>query len=306
MNWAISDTVATPYERDYLQGRLKTPLAAGIQYCVTIYACLTPFSGYACNNIGAYFDDGTIDTTENCGQPQTTHIPQVEETAIISDALNWTKIQGIVTGSGTEKFMTIGNFRDEAHTDTLLYPASWLLGNGITWYIIDDISVIEIDSTADAGPDATIPVGDSAWIGTQDDYLPCKWYYASTGALIDSNHAGMWVHPTTTTSYVMELDVCGTLSYDTVTVTVASTGVDGIHALGNARVFPNPVKDLLSVSGLVSTAHYRLLNTLAMCIQQGELTGGGSIAVGALPAGVYVLELTDNDSNQSEIRVVKE
>jgi len=299
------DDLTSPYKRDYLQGRLKQPLQSGTQYCVTFYACLENASGFAIDHLGAYFDNGNIDTTTNCGWPQTMCSPQIAETSIISDEVNWTKIQGTIIGSGDEKFITIGNFFDAAHTDTMSVPSTFS-GSYITWYLIDDISVIEIDSTADAGPDVTIPMGDSAWIGTQDDYLPCKWYYASTGALIDSNHAGLWVHPTVTTSYVMELDVCGTLSYDTVTVTVASTRAQQIAAFKNLSVYPNPAVDNFTVSGLIHATSYKLMNAVGTCMQQGEVSNGGSIAVSNLPAGVYVLELNDKEGSKANFKVIKQ
>jgi len=288
-----------------LQGRLKHTLAATKQYCVTFHVALEQASGYAIDHIGAYFDDGSIDTTNNCGLPQTTHVPQVYETSILGDTA-WTEIQGIFTAAGNEKFITVGNFFDGAHTDTVLYTATTHSGSYASWYLIDDISVIEIDSTADAGPDRIITAGDSTWIGTQDDYLPCKWYYASTGALIDSNHAGMWVHPSTTTSYVMELDVCGTLSYDTVTIAVYPAGVQAVQNFKYVSVYPNPAVDNFTVSGLIHATSYKLMNAVGTCMQQGEVSNGGSIAMSNFSAGVYVLELTDEQGGKGNFKVLKE
>ena len=218
-----------PTKRDYLQGRLKTSLIHGTEYCVTFYAVLEGGSAYAHDHLGSYFDDGSIDTASNCGFVKSMYAPQVLGTTIITDTINWTKIQGVFTANGTEKFITIGCFSDANHTDTLathfLHASS--LGNAnFSWHLIDDVSVIPIDAIANAGHDTTILAGDTAWIGNYDDYLPCKWYLAATGALIDSNHAGLAVHPIMTTNYVMELDVCGTLSYDTVTVSVHPTGIN--------------------------------------------------------------------------------
>jgi len=52
----------------YLQGRLYHSLEVGKTYCVTFYVVNTDYSGIGCNHIGAYFDDGTIDTSTECGR----------------------------------------------------------------------------------------------------------------------------------------------------------------------------------------------------------------------------------------------
>jgi recombinational DNA repair ATPase RecF len=81
-------------KRDYLQGRLKKTLVAGKQYCMHFHTNFTEFSAYAINKLGAYVDDGSIDTATYCGEPRTMHTPQVFTTAIITDSINWTKIEG--------------------------------------------------------------------------------------------------------------------------------------------------------------------------------------------------------------------
>jgi len=304
-----NDTASTIlYRRDYLQGRLKTILQAGAQYCVTFYVCQESLSAFGINNIGIFFDDGTIDTTANCGQPQTTHIPQIMETSIITDTLNWTKIQGSFIANGTEKFATIGNFKDDLHTDTLRH-ANPLGQTTISWYLVDDISVIKVGDVANAGPDVGIPGGDSAWIGNNDGYLPCKWYYASSGALIDSNHAGMWVHPTMTTSYVMELDVCGVLSYDTVTVHVYGVGGASPRPSPKERevLLPNPARDEVNLLRPFATRGEAILRDMTgRVLGTYELISSTTtIDISQLASGVYLLEVNEN-GDKTNLRLVKE
>lgn len=64
-----------------------------------------------------------------------------------------------------------------------------------------------------------------------------SWY--KNGLLIDSNVAGLKVHPDSTFSYVMQLDVCGHITTDTVIVWVQPVGT---HAFEPAlvRISPNP------------------------------------------------------------------
>ena len=97
-------------KRDYLQGHFSSVLTPGQSYCVTFYVVQEDISTYAINKIGAYIDDGTIDTTHNTGLIQKQFTPQILETTVITDTSYWTKIQGSFIATGTEKYMTIGNF----------------------------------------------------------------------------------------------------------------------------------------------------------------------------------------------------
>ena len=125
------------YMRDYLQGRLKTHLTAGQTYCVSFYVTLEQMSAFAVNKIGAYLDNGIIDTATWCGWPQTSHTPQVYTSEIINDTLNWHKIEGSFVANGTETFITIGNFFDYANTDKIATNFDLAIGAGntlFTWY----------------------------------------------------------------------------------------------------------------------------------------------------------------------------
>lgn len=65
----FDESYSSLYKRDYLQGRLSTPLVSGQSYCVTFFIVLEQSSKFGHNNIGAYLDDGSIDTNSNCGYP---------------------------------------------------------------------------------------------------------------------------------------------------------------------------------------------------------------------------------------------
>ncbi len=212
--------------RDYLQGRLRSTLIAGQSYCVTFYTVMDNGAGYAINHIGAYLDDGIMDTTVMCGQPQTTHTPQILDTTIIADTFNWIKIQGSFISNGTEKFITIGNFFDTGHTAHIRR----ISGEHLSPYLIDDISVIASNAPAYAGPDQTITAGCYTNIGVDSsgDGMPCYWYILGGTTPIDSGGT-ILVHPLTTTTYVVSMDLCGTVTYDTVTVNVTPcTGLPAV------------------------------------------------------------------------------
>ncbi|MCW3123616.1 MAG: hypothetical protein JWQ38_3108 [Flavipsychrobacter sp.] len=296
-----------PDMRDYLQGRLFKTLTAGKAYCVTFYVNLANRSGYAIDHIGAFLDDGTIDTNgkNSCSTPQTKANPQVVATSIISDTLGWTKVQGSFTANGTEKFITIGNFSDTAHTNRVLMNTDMELAS---LYLIDDVSVIESNAVANAGPDGLVsPGSDSAYIGTHDEGMPCTWYIKGSTTPIGYS-GGFKVHPDVTTSYVVEMDLCGNVTYDTVVVRVGATGITSPSFGKGSRqaevlIYPNPAGDVIHVNGLALTVHYRLLNIVGAELQNGTINAGNNtLSVKDMPKGIYLLEIADPSDG---LRVIK-
>ncbi len=299
--------LSSTYQRDYLQGRLNATLVAGKQYCITLYVTEEQNSVYAIDHIGAYLDNGLIDTTTRCGMPETTHTPQVFSTAIINDTINWIKIQGTVTASGNEKFITIGNFFDETNTDTITthFQKAALLGNTIlSFYLVDDVSVIPLDAVAYAGHDTAIRRGDSCWVGNHDGYLPTKWY--KNGVLIDSNTGGFKVKPDSTTSYVCELEVCGSITRDTVKITVGRVGIADTR-LERVLLYPNPVSGVLTIEGARGLT-LSIYDLVGRCVTPPILAADTeTISTESLPKGVYMVEIMDKGTGEKVVRkVVKE
>ncbi len=320
-----NDTTAISnlYQRQHAQGRLWRPLTAGKQYCVTFNVSLNQVTAYASNNIGAFLDDGTIDTVQQPRQGTTSSTPvtpQVYDTSIYTDTLHWHSIQGSFTAIGNERFITIANFFDNAHTNSLpvsiptpLYP----LGGGDLvqgLYLLDDISVIAIDAVASAGNDTAITtaVTDSAWIGNHEGYVPCRWY-TGAGILIDSNVGGFKVKPHATTSYIMELDVCGNITKDTVKVTVNPVSINSyqLSAIGYS-VYPNPASSTLSIETTASDPNpvtagvYNAVGSLMLTANLDFHQKVANLQLGSLAPGLYMLTLKDSNGKEAHLKFVVE
>ncbi len=302
------------YQRDYLQGHLYKSLIAGKRYCVTFYFTLCQFSQYANNHLGVYLDNGAIDNGQDsagCASPQTAFNPQIVEDSIINDTLNWVKVQGAFTANGTESFITIGNFFDIHHTDTVTRNHDylpWNTSNQCAWYLVDDVSVIAVDDSANAGPDKMMPYfsTDSVQIGDTTGYLPCYWYM--DGVLIDSNKAGFKVHPDSTSSYVMQLDVCGRITYDTARVILFHEGInDPVGKLQRVIVFPNPNKGLLTVNG-AGGCSLIVRDLVGSKVKQVFLQSSSQILdIGNVTPGIYFMEIASLETGEKIVRkVVKE
>jgi len=308
MYYDYSDTTFTFGWQQYIQGRLYSTLIAGQSYCVTFYVSNIPQSGYAINHIGAYLDNGTVDTTTDCGKEQTEYTPQIVDTAIIYDTVNWTKIQGSFIANGTESFITLGNFFDTAHTEHVkVYP------NYISFYLFDDVSVIASNTTAYAGPDVTITLGDTAWLGVDSNGagMPCYWYVLGGTAAIDSG-GSIAVAPTDTTTpttYVVAMNLCGTITYDTVVVGVVGTsGVANlkIGQFENLKIYPNPAVDNVSVEGATG-CELTIFNTLGQTVVKDNITNAQQTEnISGLADGVYTIQLINGNGYKKNVKLLKE
>ena len=124
--------------REYIQAKLDTILKPAHQYCVEFYVSLADTVLIACNSIGAYFSDTSINA--NNSYPLNV-VPQISNiNLILTDKTNWIKITGSFVATGGENYITIGNFLNDSNSDTLL------TSNGtyhLSYYYIDDISVVD-------------------------------------------------------------------------------------------------------------------------------------------------------------------
>ena len=135
--------------REYIEVELTEYLIAGKRYDVVFY--VSPgtkwYNNLASNGIGVHF---SIDSILNYVGGSIFLTPDIVSppNLIISDTVNWTKIQGEYTAQGGERFITIGNFLqpEDIIFDTIGEPSNDL---NCCWayYFIDDVSVTEIDTS---------------------------------------------------------------------------------------------------------------------------------------------------------------
>jgi hypothetical protein len=211
---------------NYFQVKLIDSLKANKYYYAEYYVNLVNISKIACNNQSMLFTKNAIyvDTANNApilpANPQITNYGN----PIIADTVNWVKVSGIFKAQGGEQFLTLGNFRDLLNdTKRIIFQT---IGYGGAAYYADDVAVYELDSfclKAYAGKDTAITLGDSVFIGSYTNGIDSlKWQIQNTNTTIDSTKPGFWVHPTVTTSYVLQQVVNGCFSSDTITVSVGT------------------------------------------------------------------------------------
>ena len=125
--------------REYVGGILSDTLKQGHQYCISFYVSLADLSKYAVDGVGLYLSvDSAVDYSIDTNLP---FVPQIENPSgnIIYDTLNWVQISGTYIANGGEKYLTIGNFKDDANT---MIDSTSSTANS-AYYFIDDVSVID-------------------------------------------------------------------------------------------------------------------------------------------------------------------
>jgi gliding motility-associated-like protein len=227
------DSLALP-NWEYCAIKLKNQLSTGKEYCAKFFVSLSDSVRYASSNIGMYFSDTSIYQFSGSNFSYT---PQIENPLgnIIADKVNWVEINGSFIASGGEQYINIGNFYPRNLTNVLIQP------NGIyylSYYYLDDVYVYDCDSivSAEAGNNLQICLKDSVIIGNNSHFSE---YSYSWSPAIGLNNPSIYnpkaSPPITTTYYLTQTDFLGTITTDSVIVTVINCDSNAVAEAGNSQ-----------------------------------------------------------------------
>ena len=130
---------------EYVQVQLNDTLKTNHKYCVSFYVNLwtknNSLVDVGITELGLLFSNNAITSTNMLPFP---NVPQITSPVgvYLIDTANWMEISGIYTAQGGEKYITIGNFKNNTSTDTITVE------NGTNsekraYYYIDDVSVVD-------------------------------------------------------------------------------------------------------------------------------------------------------------------
>jgi OOP family OmpA-OmpF porin len=138
--------------RDYIQTKLLDSLKTGIRYYVDFYVSLSDSAWFYCNDIGAYFSDSALNyVIYNHVKSYLT--PQIANDPVknpLTDTKNWMKISGSFIAKGGEKYIIIGNFKNDSSSHVVYKGQLSTSPISGAYYFIDDVIVSTDSNYADS------------------------------------------------------------------------------------------------------------------------------------------------------------
>ncbi|HZX73772.1 MAG TPA: T9SS type A sorting domain-containing protein, partial [Cyclobacteriaceae bacterium] len=131
--------------RDYVATQLTSPLTIGQNYFVQFKVSLSDLSTCGSSAIGALF------TTQSFAQygdvsftsPLTANFAHINNAQPIYDTSNWITVSGSLIADSAYNYIVIGNFYDDAHTDTPFITPPYCY----VYFYLDDVHVSAQTST---------------------------------------------------------------------------------------------------------------------------------------------------------------
>lgn len=179
-----------PNVREYAEVELSNALIADRCYYFEMYINHAESHGIVTDGMGVAFTNGSTTISSANVLPLT---PAIEHPAgiLLSDTMGWMKVSGNYTANGGEDHLIIGNFKpDNATMNVLLFPMAGELNS--SYIFVDDVSLVEVNSTLDLGADTILCTGDEIILNAAsfaDDYL---WNDGSIDSTLLVNVPGMY------------------------------------------------------------------------------------------------------------------
>lgn len=208
--------------RELFEVALISPLIAGEEYCVSLWVSNSEWSTIISDNsLGIGLTPASLIST---GPVVGVVTPQLQSNVLIDDKVNWMQLTFTYTATGGESIMTIGNFNDDAATNTIVDPTGTGPANRGYLYI-DDVEVRRIEDdptfvapaplcTSDASTNLTAVDGGGTWTGTG--------ITDATNGTFDPSVAGAGTH---TITYTIP-GTCPQIHSEDITVTDCSLPVE--------------------------------------------------------------------------------
>lgn len=278
--FAVAPGLSNSY-REYVQVQLDSLLVNGETYCIEYYLSLADSMEYAVNNVGAYFSQLAI---SSANFDPLSYIPQVVNTSsnLLTNIYAWTKVSGQFVAQGGEKYLTIGNFNNNASSDTVFVRKRNLIFYTAGYYI-DDVSVVHIDAGAGSSKGycngVGVTLGRPAKPGIAYSWSPAV-------GLSDTTIAQPIATPTVTTTYYLTatLTSSGCSKTDSVTVFYVPIGPSALISVGDSAL-------CLGETGTATVTVNNAVSPYTYNWSGGTSSTG--MQVSGLVAGNYVVTITD-------------
>lgn len=306
----------TTNAREYIQTRLINSLDACKIYLLKFNYTLSDSVNYVINKLGAALSIDSIYRDDfYCLIPNNNFL-DVNNIDSLSINNRWLSFEQYFVSTENSSFLTIGNFVND---DNLLFAPNNNSSNISffqSYYYIDNVSLTlfsDANTNIIAGNDTIVAPGDSIFIGQEIKGLNCTWRKLD-GTFIADSTSGIWVQPTEETSYVVEQNLCGSITYDTVTVFVNPVGLkplaEALEASGIV-ISPNPNNGTFEIQNpKKQVLTFELKNALGQVVYRDniitEKQSFDPITIGLkLERGVYFATFSNGNGRFEEKIVVR-
>ena len=139
-------------DRDYLQVQLIDSLKKNVRYYTTFYVCPADTSWFYCNDIGVYFSDSALYYSSGITYVKSYLTPQIANDPVknpLTKAKTWIKISGSFIAQGGEKYLIIGNFKNDS-LSSIIYKGEISTTEPDAFYYVDDVFVTTDSLLAEA------------------------------------------------------------------------------------------------------------------------------------------------------------
>ncbi|MCE3278700.1 MAG: hypothetical protein K0S44_891 [Bacteroidetes bacterium] len=138
-------TYATPTSnyREHFGIQLSQPLIIGQKYFISFYTVMseqftgTDYFGMPSNNIGIRLSTVSYNSISPAPIDNFAHL---NYSVVLNDSINWTRVSGSIIADAAYNYLMVGNFFDDANTDTLNYNCGSCF-NYYSYYYVDEICV---------------------------------------------------------------------------------------------------------------------------------------------------------------------
>jgi Secretion system C-terminal sorting domain len=189
-------------------------------------------------------------------------------------------------------------------------------------YIADEVNkrIRKVWFNTDTIPQviSTITPNDTVVTGTQvtttatanNHGTVTSYQWVKNGANASTNSAYTYTPVNGDSVYcIVTVRACtGRMYTDTTTaIRITVTGGAGVNSATNSimQTYPNPVTDVLYVA-TTEVQSYTLYNVIGKAVMNGTADNHNSIDMRAMPTGMYLLQMTDNNGARVVQRIVKE
>jgi outer membrane protein OmpA-like peptidoglycan-associated protein len=131
--------------REYLQCQLLQPLTKDSTYRIVFQYKLSSYSKFSIDRIGLVFTDTTLKMRYNHAIFRTPDLSVIRDSALTRETGLWETASFRYKASGDEKFLSIGNFFDNAATRSyqiITRPVAQEMLAKSAYYYIDDVKVV--------------------------------------------------------------------------------------------------------------------------------------------------------------------